>query len=64
MSTGDNLLSVLTTLESRAVVLEAEIRQIDEDIAINACFSRKYGDDTLAEGSAMLAHIRVRVERF
>lgn len=59
MPQGDNLLSVLNTLESRAVVLEAELEQIDADIALNATMARKYGKDTLADGSARLEHMRV-----
>mmetsp|Transcript_10750 Transcript_10750/g.35676 ORF Transcript_10750/g.35676 Transcript_10750/m.35676 type:complete len:134 (+) Transcript_10750:67-468(+) len=59
MSTGDNLLSVLNTLESRAIVLEAELGQIDADIALNATMARKYGESTLADGSARLAHMRM-----
>jgi len=56
---GDHLLNVLNTLESRAVVLEAELREVDDDIAQNAIWARKYGEVTMADGSARLAHMRV-----
>ena len=59
MSTGENLLHVLHSLESRAIVLEAEIREIDEDIGLNATFARKYGEYNLADGTSRLAHMRV-----
>ena len=41
---------MLNTLGSRKVVLEAELKEIDEDIAQNACMARKYGDDFFTEG--------------
>ena len=59
MSTGENLLHILNTLESRAAVLEAELREIDEDIALNANMARKYGDEFFTEGSARLMQTRV-----
>lgn len=59
MSTGENLLHILNTLESRATVLEAELREIDEDIALNANMARKYGDEFFTEGSARLMQTRV-----
>ena len=59
MSTGENLLHILNTLESRATVLEAELREIDEDIALNANLARKYGDEFFTEGSARLMQTRV-----
>tara|TARA_B110001452_G_C15081804_1_gene377399 strand:+ start:155 stop:367 length:213 start_codon:yes stop_codon:yes gene_type:complete len=60
MSTGEHLLHVLNTLESRAVVLEAELREIDDDITLNATMARKYGDEFFTEGSARLMQTRVR----
>ena len=59
MSTGENLLHILNTLESRATVLEAELREIDEDIALNVNLARKYGDEFFTEGSARLMQTRV-----
>ena len=59
MSTGENLLHILNTLESRAAVLEAELREIDEDIALNANLQRKYGEEFFTEGSARLMQTRV-----
>ena len=59
MSTGENLLHILNTLESRAAVLEAELREIDEDIALNANLMRKYGEEFFTEGSARLMQTRV-----
>ena len=56
--TGQNLLNVLSSLESRATVLEHELREIDMDMAANATMGRKYGDEHFAEGAAMLAHTR------
>mmetsp|Transcript_20977 Transcript_20977/g.45026 ORF Transcript_20977/g.45026 Transcript_20977/m.45026 type:complete len:133 (-) Transcript_20977:372-770(-) len=58
MSAGENLLHVLNTLESRAVVLECELREIDADINLNATMARKYGDDFFAEGAARLTQTR------
>jgi hypothetical protein len=63
LAQGDYLLSVLNTLESRAIVLEAELGQIDADIALNATMARKYGESTVADGAARLAHMRVRYAR-
>ena len=60
---GEHLLHVLNTLGSRKVVLEAELREIDDDIAQNASMARKYGDDFFTEGSARLAQSRVRASR-
>ena len=61
MSTGEHLLHVLNTLGSRKVVLEAELKEIDEDIAQNSTMARKYGDDFFTEGTARLAQSRVRL---
>ena len=60
---GEHLLHVLNTLGSRKVVLEAELREIDEDIAQNACMARKYGDDFFTEGSARLAQTRAEKQQ-
>ena len=60
MSTGENLLHVLNTLESRSVVLEAELREIDDDILLNATMQRKYGAEFFTEGAAKLTQTRVR----
>ena len=60
---GEHLLHVLNTLGSRKVVLEAELREIDEDISQNACMARKYGDDFFTEGTARLAQTRVCARR-
>ena len=60
MSTGENLLHVLNTLESRSVVLEAELREIDDDILLNATMQRKYGAESFTEGAAKLTQTRVR----
>ena len=57
---GEHLLHVLNTLGSRKVVLEAELREIDEDIAQNTMMARKYGDEFFTEGTARLAQSRVR----
>ena len=51
---------MLNTLGSRKVVLEAELREIDEDIAQNTMMARKYGDEFFTEGTARLAQSRVR----
>ena len=63
MSTGENLLHVLNTLESRAVVLEAELKEIDDDIAANSTMARKYGDEFFTEGSARLMQTRVEKQQ-
>lgn len=55
---GEHLLHVLNTLGSRKVVLEAELREIEEDIAANANMCRKYGEDFFTEGTARLAQTR------
>jgi hypothetical protein len=55
---GEHLLHVLNTLGSRKVVLEAELREIENDIAANANMCRKYGDDFFTEGTARLAQTR------
>ena len=57
---GENLLHVLNTLESRAMVLEAELKEIDDDINLNATMARKYGDDFFADGAARLSQSRAR----
>ena len=49
---------MLNTLGSRKVVLEAELKEIDDDIAQNATMARKYGDDYFTEGTARLAQSR------
>ena len=54
------MLHVLNTIGSRKVVLEAEIKEIDDDIAQNTSMARKYGDEFFTEGSARLAQTRVR----
>ena len=59
-STGDNLLHVLNALESRAVVLEEELKEIDSDINLNATLARKYGNEFFTEGSDVLNRTRVR----
>ena len=59
MSTGENLLHVLNTLESRAAVLQAELREIDEDILLNANMARKYGDEFFTDGAARLTQTRM-----
>ena len=64
MSTGENLLHVLNTLESRSVVLEAELREIDDDILLNATMQRKYGAESFTEGAAKLTQTRVRAAAF
>ena len=46
---------MLNTLGSRKVVLEAELKEIDDDIAQNSTMARKYGDDYFTEGTARLA---------
>ena len=58
-SQGEHLLHVLNTLGSQKVVLEAEIKEIDDDIMQNSSMARKYGDDFFTEGSARLAQTRV-----
>ena len=60
---GEHLLHVLNTLGSRKVVLEAELKEIDEDIVQNAAMTRKYGDEFFTEGTARLAQTRVRCKR-
>jgi len=49
---------VLNTLGSRKVVLEAELKEIHEDITQNTLMSRKYGEEFFTEGSARLAQTR------
>ena len=63
MSTGEHLLHVLNTLGSRKVVLEAELKEIDEDILQNSTMARKYGDDFFTEGSARLAQTRAEKQQ-
>ena len=74
MSTGENLLHVLNTLESRSVVLEAELREIDDDILLNATraprrrrvLHRGRGEidaDTGARSRALARHARARATR-
>ena len=60
---GEHLLHVLNTLESRAVVLEAELREVDEDILQNSTMAKKYGAEFFTEGDARLAQTRVRRRR-
>ena len=57
---GEHLLHVLNTISSRKLVLEAELKEIDEDIASNESMSRKYGAEFFTEGAARLAQSRVR----
>jgi hypothetical protein len=59
-SQGEHLLHVLNTLESRAVVLEAELQEINEDIEANTTMARKYGDQYFTEGATRLAQAQVR----
>ena len=54
---------MLNTLGSRKVVLEAELKEIDEDIAQNATMARKYGDDFFTEGTARLAQTRAEKQQ-
>ena len=42
---------MLNTLGSRKVVLEAELKEIDEDITQNTLMSRKYGEEVRARCS-------------
>lgn len=56
---GEHLLHVVNSLESRAIVLDAELREINEDIAQNTAMSRKYGDQFFSEGGARLAQAQV-----
>ena len=63
MSTGEHLLHVLNTLGSRKVVLEAELKEIDEDIMQNSTMARKYGDEFFTEGSARLAQTRAEKQQ-
>eukprot|EP00327_Prymnesium_parvum_P038252 CAMPEP_0195633658 /NCGR_PEP_ID=MMETSP0815-20121206/22267_1 /TAXON_ID=97485 /ORGANISM="Prymnesium parvum, Strain Texoma1" /LENGTH=144 /DNA_ID=CAMNT_0040775343 /DNA_START=1 /DNA_END=435 /DNA_ORIENTATION=- len=58
MSTGEHLLHVLNTLESRAVVLEAELHEINEDIEANSTMCRKYGESFFTEGTSRLAQVQ------
>ena len=57
---GEHLLHVLNMLESRAVVLEAELAEINDDIASNTTMARKYGDAYFTEGAARLAQTQAR----
>lgn len=57
---GEHLLHVLNTISSRKLVLEAELKEIDEDIAQNESMARKYGAEFFTEGSSRLAQSRVR----
>ena len=50
---------MLNTISSRKLVLEAELKEIDEDIASNESMSRKYGAEFFTEGAARLAQSRV-----
>ena len=63
MSTGDHLLHVLNALESRAVVLEEELKEIDSDVNLNATLARKYGNEFFQEGADVLNRTRVRLVR-
>ena len=40
-------------------MLEAELREVDEDINLNTTMARKYGDAFFADGAARLAQTRV-----
>mmetsp|Transcript_39215 Transcript_39215/g.89076 ORF Transcript_39215/g.89076 Transcript_39215/m.89076 type:complete len:148 (-) Transcript_39215:558-1001(-) len=63
MSTGEHLLHVVNSLESRAIVLDAELREINEDIAQNTAMSRKYGDQFFSEGGARLAQAQAEKQQ-
>ena len=63
MSTGEHLLHVLNTLGSRKVVLEAELKEIDNDILQNTTMARKYGDEFFTEGSARLGQTRAEKQQ-
>ncbi|KOO53296.1 hypothetical protein Ctob_015401 [Chrysochromulina tobinii] len=63
MSTGEHLLHVLNTISSRKLVLEAELKEIDEDIASNESMSRKYGAEFFTEGAARLAQSRAEKQQ-
>jgi len=54
---------VLNTISSRKLVLEAEMKEIDEDIAQNEAMSRKYGAEFFTEGSARLAQSRAEKQQ-
>lgn len=56
---GEHLLHVLNTIGSRKVVLEAELKEIDDDIAQNTQMARKYGEEFFTEGNARLTQSRV-----
>ena len=62
-SQGEHLLHVLNTLGSRKVVLEAELKEIDEDILQNSTMSRKYSDEFFTEGTARLAQTRAEKQQ-
>ena len=54
---------MLNTLGSRKVVLEAELKEIDDDVAQNATMARKYGADYFTEGTARLAQTRAEKQQ-
>ena len=62
-SQGEHLLHVLNTLGSRKVVLEAELREIEEDIVANATMCRKYGEEFFTEGTTRLAQTRAEKQQ-
>ena len=49
-----------STRESRAVVLEEELKEIDSDVNLNATLARKYGNEFFQEGADVLNRTRVR----
>ena len=57
------MLHVLNSLGSRKVVLEAELREIEQDIAANTNMCRKYGEDLFTEGTARLAQTRAEKQQ-
>ena len=57
------MLHVLNTLGSRKVVLEAELKEIDEDIAQNSTMARKYGAEFFTEGTARLTQTRAEKQQ-
>ena len=54
---------MLNALGSRKLVLEAELREIEQDIAANTNMCRKYGDDLFTEGTARLAQTRAEKQQ-
>ena len=53
-------LDVLEQCVAIDVTGDAELKEIDEDIAQNATMARKYGDEFFTEGTARLNQSRVR----